>query len=295
MYNTEAKKLSEFSRMTLGYDFPENTLTKEVVEAWITRRPTDADKTVYSRFCTIKGFAEYMARHGYNSHTPSSDDLPVLHFNSYVPHVFSHEEIRRFFQVYEKERLFRTVYSKRYSAMMKMIFKLLYCCGLRVSEATGLKEEDVDLKSGVLTIRFAKFQKTRYVPMSASLQHDLKDYMDSYPHSPYLFPSYKGTQLQKNAVYDEFRRVLQAANIPHYGRGKGPRVHDLRHTFACHCLQGFAEQGIDVSAILPRLSTFLGHSDMAATERYIHMTAEVFPKISEKLSEHYGFIIPKGE
>ena len=59
LYNTEAKKLSEFSRMTLNYDFPDDTLTQEVVEAWLTRRPTDADKTLYSRFGVIKGFADY--------------------------------------------------------------------------------------------------------------------------------------------------------------------------------------------------------------------------------------------
>ena len=59
LYNTEAKKLSEFSRITLNYDFPDNTLTQEVVESWLTRRSTDADKTYYSRFSVIKCFADY--------------------------------------------------------------------------------------------------------------------------------------------------------------------------------------------------------------------------------------------
>ena len=100
LYNTEARKLSEFSRMTLNYDFPSNTLTQEVVEAWLTRRPTDADKTLYYRFGVIKGFADYMVRHGYEAFIPQSSDLPKLNTQGYRPYVFTHEEIQRFFNVY---------------------------------------------------------------------------------------------------------------------------------------------------------------------------------------------------
>lgn len=293
LYNTEAKKLSEFSRMTMKYDFTEDTLTQEVVEAWLTRRPTDADKTVYSRFSIIRGFADYMVRHGYDAYIPSSADLSLLHTTGYVPYVFTHEEIERFFAVYRAEREFKTAYCARLKVMMQMIFELLYCCGLRMSEATNLKSEDVDLTNGILTVRFAKFEKSRYVPISPDVATDLKEYMDSYIHEPFLFPGRTGQHLDKNSVYNEFRHVLLAAGIPHYGRGKGPRVHDFRHTFACHCLHRWIKNGIPVSSALPRLSTYLGHSDITATEKYIHMTAEVYPEISEKLSREYGHLIPK--
>lgn len=293
LYNTEAKKLSEFSRMTLKYDFPDDTLTQEVVEAWLTRRPTDADKTLYSRFGVIKGFADYMLRHGYEAFIPLSSDLPKLHTQGYVPYVFTHEEILRFFNVYSEKNHYHCEYDKRFRAMMQVIFELLYCCGLRMSEATGLKSEDIDLKNGILTVRFAKFEKSRYVPMSSDVAADLKVYMDTYIHEPFLFPGRKGHQLKQKSVYDEFRRVLLIAGIPHYGRGKGPRVHDFRHTFACHCLHRWIKAGIPVSSVLPRLSTYLGHNDMAATEKYLHMTAEVYPEISEKLSKEYGHLIPQ--
>ena len=293
LYNTEAKKLSEFSRMTLKYDFPDDTLSQEVVEVWLTRRPTDADKTFYSRFGVIRGFADYMVRHGLNAFIPLSADLPVLHTQSYTPCVFTHEDIERFFAVYATKREFRTAYCSRFNTMMLMIFELLYCCGLRLSEATNLRNEDVDLANGILTVRYAKFEKSRYVPMSSDVVVDLKEYMDSNIHTPFLFLGKTGQHLGKNSVYDEFRRVLLAAGIPHYGRGKGPRVHDFRHTFACHCLHRWIRNGVPISSALPRLSTYLGHNDMAATEKYLHMTAEVYPEISEKLSREYGYLIPK--
>ena len=143
LYNTEAKKLSEFSRITLNYDFPDDTLTQEVVEAWLTRRSTDADKTLYNRFGVIKGFADYMVRHGYEAYIPLSSDLPKLHTQSYVPYVFTHEEIQRFFVVYTKKNDYHCAYDERFRAMMRMIFEILYCCGLRMSEGTGLTKKSL--------------------------------------------------------------------------------------------------------------------------------------------------------
>lgn len=294
LYNTEAKKLSEFSRMSLGFEFPDDTLPQEVVEAWIRRRENDADKTVYSRFGVIKGFAEYLRRQGLTAFVPSSTDLPKLNIHGYVPYIFTHEEIMRFFAVYEDGIScgYRSAYTERFHVMMRMVFELLYCCGLRVSEATGLITDDVDFDNNILTIRFAKFEKTRYVPMAADLADDLTVYVSTYTHEPWLFPGNKGQRLAGGVVYEEFRRVLCLAGIPHHGRGRGPRVHDFRHTFACHCLQKWIRAGIPVSSALPRLSTYLGHNDMAATERYLRMAAEVYPEISEKLSRDYGHLIP---
>lgn len=293
LYNTEAKKLSEFSRTTLKYDFPDNTLPQEVVEGWIARRPADADKTISLRFSVIKGFADYMLRHELKAFMPLTSDLPKLHTNNYVPYVFTHSEIQRFFDCFVSKQTFRCAYDARYHAMMRMIFELLYCCGLRMSEATNLVKEDVDLSQGILTIRFAKFEKSRYVPMSSNVTNDLKRYMTAYIHEPFLFPGRQGQHLEKNAVYDKFRRILLDAKISHFGRGKGPRVHDFRHTFACHCLQRWIRNGIPVSSALPRLSTYLGHNTITATERYLRMTAEIYPDISEKLSREYGYLIQK--
>ena len=109
----------------------------------------------------------------------------------------------------------------------------------------------------------------------------------------YLFVSSANEPLKRNAVYVKFREMLFKCGISHEGRGKGPRVHDLRHTFAVHCLQKWIRNGIPLSAALPRLSTYLGHSDMSATEKYLRLTSEVYPEISRTLSREYGNLIPK--
>lgn len=296
VFNTEAKKLSEFSRWTAEQDFLPNSLPEEIVAKWIARRPNDADKTVYYRYSVVKGLAEYMSRMGYATYIPLPGDIPKLTFNSYVPHIFTEDELRRFFGVLDSEVEFRRLYDARFRKMMQMIFRLMYCCGLRVGETISLKIEDIIWKESTLVIRESKFGKTRYVPMSVEMANTLETYMVDIPTDDiWLFPNNSGQMLSDSAVYEQFRKILQSAGMPHGGRGKGPRVHDFRHTFAVHCLQKWLRNGVVLSSALPRLSVYLGHNDIAATERYLRMTSEVYPEISETLSQMYGHLIPKME
>jgi integrase len=169
----------------------------------------------------------------------------------------------------------------------------LYCCGLRVNEALSLTIEDIDFENDVLIIKDAKFDKSRYVPMSEEISMILKKYIANNVHEPFLFPSTDYGKYHEKTVYGVFREVIFAIGIPHGGRGKGPRVHDFRHTFAVHCLQKWISSGHPLNNALPRLSTYLGHNDIVATEKYLRMTAEVYPEIAKKLSAEYGHLIPK--
>ena len=95
LYNTEAKKLSEFSRFTLDFDCPEGTLPKEIVRTWIAKKSTDSNRNQYARFSLISQFAKYMERVGYPAYVPGRDEIGKLH-RSFVPYIFSHKEIRAF-------------------------------------------------------------------------------------------------------------------------------------------------------------------------------------------------------
>lgn len=292
-YNTEAKKLSEFSRFTLAFDCPENTLTKEIVQAWIARKPTDSDRNQYARFSLISQLAKYMERLGYPAYVPGRDEIGKLH-KSFVPYIFSHEEIRAFFKAVDAmTRLPHSVAPRRH-LIMPVLFRMLYCCGLRVSEATDLLADDVDLVHGVLTIRNSKFGKTRYVPMSAALTKVCTTYAETRlvgpPDADWFFAAPDGGHYDTRAIYGVFREILWKAGISHGGKGKGPRLHDFRHTFCAHSLQRWTMRGEDPT--LPRLTAYLGHNDFSATEQYLRMTAEAYPEISRLMEEKYGYIIP---
>lgn len=292
-FNSEAKRLAEFSRFSLKYDPPVDTLTEEVVKGWLTRRPNDADKTVAHRFGAIKGLAEYMLRMGYAAYCPSRGDIPKLQIGTYIPYIFTHSEVLTLFDTLDSSGSTLFAYSIRLQNMMAQIFRLLYCCGLRVSEVRGLTISDVNWGESLLLIRDSKFGKSRYIPMSAEMTQNLRNYVNSNVHTPFLFPNRFGGMLGERAIYSKFREVLILAGIPHKGRGNGPRVHDVRHTFSVHCLQKWIASGVPLTSALPRLSTYLGHTGIGSTEKYLRMTAEVYPKVAENLSRNFGHLIPK--
>lgn len=294
IYNTEAKKLSEFSRFSLDYEVPHNVLTKEVVQQWIARKPTDSDRNQYARYSLISQFANYMNRMGYTAYVPARSEIGKLH-KAFVPYIFTHEEIHSFFAA--ADALTRKTYSvaPRRHLVMPVLFRMLYCCGLRVSEAIMLKGEDVDLETGVLTIRDSKFGKTRYVPMSPELTSICTEYAQTRlvgkAPNDWFFAAPDGGHYDTRSIYSVFRDLLWDAGISHGGRGKGPRLHDFRHTFCVHCLQQWISQGKDLTTALPLLTTYMGHNDFSATEQYLRMTAEVYPEISQLMQERYGYVV----
>lgn len=293
VFNAEARKLSEFSRISTSLEIPPKTLTKEAVQFWILRRPNDSDKNIYHRFLVIKGFAKYMQRMGYSAYMPLNGDIPKLQVGTYVPHIFTPEEIVAFFNSLDSIGKTKSAYAVRWHQMMKQIFRLLYCCGLRISEVLSLSVKDIDWDERLLIIHKAKGDKPRYIPMSDEMANNLKNYVSNNIHEPFLFPDRYGGQLGERSAYTMFRSVLEDAGISHMGRGIGPRVHDFRHTFSVHCLQKWIRNGVPLSSALPRLSTYLGHCGMQSTEKYLRMTAEVYPEIADMLSKTYGHLIPE--
>lgn len=298
LYNSEAKQLNEFSRFTLNFNCPANTLPKEIVKAWIAKKPTDSDRNQYARFSLISQFAKYMERMGYSAYIPHRNEIGKLH-KTFVPYIFSHDEIQEFFRAADSMEFSPRSIAPRRHLIMPVLFRLLYCCGLRVSEVTTLIGSDVDLEKGILTIRNSKFGRTRYVPISDELRQICINYdktrLTNSLGIDWFFAAPDGGCYDTRTIYFIFRELLWKAGISHGGRGKGPRVHDLRHTFCVHCLQKWTMQGEDPTTLLPRLTAYLGHNDFSATEQYLRMTAEAYPEVSRILEETYGYIIPNLE
>ena len=144
--------------------------------------------------------------------------------------------------------------------IMPVLFRVLYCCGLRANEALKLKGEDVDLQQGILTIRNSKNGKTRYVPMSAELTKVCADYdktrLVGPPGSDWFFAAPDGGRYDIRAIYDTFRTLLWKAGISHGGRGKGPRLHDFRHPNVKPKTQTFSRHTFESIQILRERSLF---------------------------------------
>jgi len=152
--------------------------------------------------------------------------------------------------------------------------------------------KDVDLDTGIITVHNGKGGKDRLVPVHNSVIEYLRSYSAQLPDErEWFFPSACGHYSIKT-IYDNFRELLFACNIPH--TGNGPRVHDFRHTFAVHTLEKQLSDGYDPMVIVPRLAAYLGHKSYRETCWYIHLTVASFPKLSQKLDRAFVGIIPVG-
>jgi len=291
-YEAEAGHLKRFDQF-LVENYPlANSLTREIILTWCRKNSYEAQANQCARASILRQFAKYLDSIGVEAYI-----LPKGYFPSekqYVPHIFTRDELSRFFTQTDQCR-YCSEFPGRHR-IMPVLFRMIYTCGLRVSEARLLKVRDVELENGILTIQHSKMDNSRLVPMSDSLAERCRHYSkEVHPFSPsgdYFFPAPGSKPMTIGNVYKNFRKFLWQAGISHNGRGYGPRVHDFRHSYAVHCLKKWVEQGKDLAAYLPILKTYLGHDSFEETAYYLRLTADVFPEITLKLESCYPGIIP---
>jgi len=136
------------------------------------------------------------------------------------------------------------------------------------------------------------------VPISDSMTEVCREYMKCRSHFPLfkdtnrLFVLPDGSSYTVGCAYKYFRKLLYKAGIPHAGKGLGPRMHDLRHTFSVHALASMAEAGLDMYYSLPVLGTFLGHQSISVTDKYVRLTAEMYPSLIAKVNTACPYLFP---
>ena len=270
------------------------TVTRASVEAWIAcaRQRAVKPATVNSLIAPVRELARWLHRRGVDAYVLPTGVLEKP--ARYVPHIYTDSELAALFAQTDRCRYCPEVPFRH--LVMPVLFRTIYACGLRCSEARLLRVEDVDIDAGVLQIRDAKGGKDRQLPVSELLRERLVDYhatLGGQPGWEWFFPGATlGVPLTLMNVNRNFRRFLWQARIPHGGRGHGPRVHDLRHTMAVNNLRSWFERGENVDALLPVLQTYLGHASIGDTAYYLHLTAESYPDITARVQQKLGDIVP---
>jgi integrase/recombinase XerD len=294
-YITEANHFKRFDRFTLEKYPTATVLTRDIVLDWCSRKSYEAQANQCSRASMIRQFSKYLDSIGENAYV-----LPKGYFPDaaqYIPHIYTLDELQRFFAQTDKCQYCSECPHRH--LIMPVIFRMIYMCGLRLSEARLLKIADVDLENGVLAIHYSKKDNSRLVPMSDFLTTYCRNYFKqahAYPNEgSYFFLGLNGKPITLGNLYKNFRRFLWRAGISHSGKGQGPRIHDFRHTYAVHCLKKWCEQEKDLTTYLPMLKTYMGHDSFNETAYYLRLTADVFPKITLKMQTHYSNIIPQLE
>ena len=294
-YNAEARVLARFEAFSRR-EFPGlETLTEASVAAWIAaaRRRDVTPSTLQGLAVPVRELARWLGRQGVTAYLLPRTELPRP--ARYVPHIYTDAELAALFGQTDRCHYCSEVPLRH--LVMPVLFRTIYACGLRCSEARLLRVDDVDIDTGVLQIRDAKGGKDRQLPVSETLHKRLAGYHAQVAGQPgrreWFFPGARADQpLTLGNVYHNFRRFLWQAGISHGGPGHGPRVHDLRHTMAVNNLRSWFAQGRDVGALLPVLQTYLGHSSIADTGYYLHLTAESYPDITTRVQQVIGDVVP---
>ena len=279
VYDTQAKQLRQFDNFCKDYEVSNFTITEEIAVAWYVRRLNEKDSSRRDRLHVTQKFSEFLCKQGHPSYL-----FPVLPKRSeyHPPYIFSKTEIQKLFD--RLDELEPTNFSTGYF-VYPLLFRTLYGCGLRVSEALSLRKKDIDLEQGILHIWHGKNDKERLVPISPSLQKCFYDYWD-LAHSETaddiaFFYTKTRSEYARCSISRNFKNYLWDIGITYRGKDFGPRVHDLRHTFVCHNIQTWAENGIPINSKLKILSKYLGHKSTMATQWYLRLTAETYPHIRE--------------
>jgi integrase len=174
------------------------------------------------------------------------------------------------------------------------LFGLLSVTGLRVSEAQNLELQDVDLRTSVLTIRGAKFGKSRLIPLHPSTRRVLADYMArreqvwaNRPVSSYLFVSGWGNRLDGGDIRRTFYALSRQIGLRGPSDSRGPRLHDMRHGFASKTLLRWYRAGENAERRLPILSAYLGHVHWSDTFWYLSALPELMHEAMSRLERRW--------
>ena len=292
-YEREYFELKNLDRFSIDYNCMDR-LPRELVLAWTQRQANHSPQTIRSKVNLIRQLAMFMSRNGCEVYLYPSSMIPKKTYE-HIPYIFSHDEVRRVFKTIDS--LSPSCFSVRRHLIFPLLFRLLYCCGLRVSEALNLRVSDIDFEHGVIFIHDAKDYRDRLIPLNQDLCQRCMNYkehvLSELNPEGYFFPAPDGLTYHIFTIRKTFRDILWNSGISYGGRNVGPRLHDLRHTFAVHSLQKLLEEGKRPAEVLPILSTYMGHKTYKGTSKYLHLTSELYPEILEKMEAAFGGLLPE--
>jgi integrase len=269
-------------------------ITVDLAVRWALSRRSGDPANAARRLGVVRQFARHRAAFDPATEIPSSDLLGRPTPRRPPPHIYSDGEISAL--LHECRRL--SPRDGLRPATYVAFFALLASTGLRLSEAGRLSRRDVDLATGLLTVRAGKFRKSRLVPLHATGVQALaryaarRDACRAAPPSEFFFRTEHTPALGRAAVEHTFSGVRDRLGWTAQGRTRRPRIHDLRHTFAVRRLLRWYEDGLDVDRKILALATYLGHAKVTDTYWYLSavpelmtITAQRFERFARRAQE----------
>lgn len=292
IYQQEERILCRFDRFLRSYLDPPRQLSDSIIRQWLALFSKSKPEYLYKNFTVIRRFCLHLRRFDPNVYVPDSSLSPPSPPQT-IPYIYSRTEILSLLK--SARQLKASVRSPLRPRIFYLLLLLLYTTGMRISEALKLRFGDIDRKNRVLYIRETKFQKSRLLPLSPSMMKELEDYLRVRQRTeapirlecPLFQNPCRQGPYSMSIIDVTFRHMLRTLGLKPNRGYIGPCIHSLRHTFAVHRLEDWYRRGEDVQSKLRLLSTYLGHVDIASTQRYLTMTSELLQQASKRFNQYF--------
>lgn len=262
-------------------------VTTRLALRWAMEDPASSSVTRSDRLAMVRRFAQWRSATDPRTEVPPRGLVP-RRYQRPTPYIYSDAQVK---SIVSQARHLSSPLGIR-GLTCATLFGLLAVSGMRIGEAVALNDDDVDLGAGVLTIRQGKNGKSRLVPIQSTTKAALAEYAERLvallpkTKPPFFFVSERGQRMSAWCAGDNFVRVLRSIGLREPRddgrRGRGPRMHDLRHRFAVTTLIRWYRAGVDVEREIPKLATFLGHTHVDEVYWYLQAIPELLVAATDR-------------
>lgn len=265
-------------------------LSQEMANTWCAKRDTETNNSCRSRIYVVVSFIKYL-----KNRKATDIDIPMVprkEKRSYIPHAFTDAELHDFFHACDTLSVYHnSLPNKLHKVIIPVFFRLLFSSGMRTNEARLLKRADVNLDSGVISIRDSKGGDQHYVVMHDSMAELMRRYDAAadrlIPGRIYFFPSMHDSPHPRGWVTWNFNALWGRAGCV------GATAYELRHHYATYNINKWMDAGFDFEDKMLYLSRSMGHRSMEETKRYYSIVPAFSDILEEKTGNSMDMIIPE--
>ncbi len=292
-YESSARILYRFDGFVADKYSNADMLKKDICMGWVFLKDGEHPNGLIRRTTPVRQLGKYLCGLGYDAYViPGHIPNKQIH---YVSHIYTQQELTAFFKAVDSCP--PSPFSPARCYVIPVIFRIIYCCGLRLSEARLLQCKDVDLNTGRIVIRESKGWSMRIVFMSADLLEVCREYNSlvstMLPDREAFFPNKDGQFYSRNTLDCWFHEFWDP--LPEAGQLKGnpARVHAFRHTYAVNRLNQWVKEGQNIQSLYLYLSQYMGHAKFTDTDYYLSLTEEFYPELESRMAQINKEILPE--